>query len=73
MRGEVDITVLEHHYYFFLKTQEFFVVKRASSWGPHFGTTVFLRSLWEQGIRYPDNSIAEDYAFAEYALNNGAK
>lgn len=24
------------------------------------------------GVRYPNNSLAEDYAFAEFALNKGA-
>lgn len=73
IRGEVDMTVLEHHYYFVLPTQTFLTVRRASSWGPHFGTFVFRRSLFAvDGIRYPDNSLAEDYAFAEFALNRGA-
>jgi glycosyltransferase involved in cell wall biosynthesis len=72
IRGEVDMTVLEHHYYYILPTQSFYIVKRASSWGPHFGTFVFRKSLFDSGIRYPDNSMAEDYAFAEFALNKGA-
>jgi glycosyltransferase involved in cell wall biosynthesis len=72
IRGEVDMTVLEHHYYYILPTQSFYVVKRAASWGPHFGTFVYRKSLFDSGIRYPDNSMAEDYAFAEAALNKGA-
>jgi hypothetical protein len=30
------------------------------------------QSLFDCGIRYPDNSMAEDYAFAEFALKKGA-
>jgi glycosyltransferase involved in cell wall biosynthesis len=45
IRGEVDMTVLEHHYYYILPTQSFYVVKRAASWGPHFGTFVFRKVL----------------------------
>jgi glycosyltransferase involved in cell wall biosynthesis len=103
IRGEVDMTVLEHHYYYILPTQSFYIVKRASTWGPHFGTFVYRKvppthprtltrdtsllvvdttthdshvcmtqSLFDSGLRYPDNSVAEDYAFAEFALNKGA-
>jgi len=73
INGEADMTVLEHHYYFHLPTQTFFTVKRASSWGPHFATFVYRKSLFDSGIRYPDTSMAEDYAFAEASLNAGAK
>jgi len=73
INGEADMTVLEHHYYFHLPSKSFFTVKRASSWGPHFGTFVYRKSLFSSGgIRYPDTSMAEDYAFAESALNQGA-
>jgi hypothetical protein len=30
------------------------------------------QSLFDSGIRYPNNSMAEDYAFAELALKMGA-
>jgi len=73
INGEADMSVLEHHYYFHLPTQTFFTVKRASSWGPHFATFVYRKSLFDQGIRYPDSSMAEDYYFAESALNKGAR
>jgi len=73
LSGEVSMTVLEHHYYFYLPTRTFYVVKRASSWGPHFGTFVYHKRLWNSGLRYPDNSMAEDYAFAEEALQTGAQ
>jgi len=72
LRGEVDMTVLEHHYYFHLPTQAFYTVKRASSWGPHFATFVYKKSLFDKGLRYPETSMAEDYAFAEFALKQGA-
>ena len=88
--GDVDMTVLEHHFYLQAATKEFYTVKRASrlatyplcsiviisnrSWGPHFATFAFRRAIFtEGGVRYPDNSIAEDYAFAEHALERGYK
>jgi len=71
LSGEADMTVLEHHYYFHLPSQTFYTVRRASSWGPHFATFVYRRAIFASGIRYPDNSMAEDYAFAEFALNKG--
>lgn len=71
--GEVDITVLEHHYYFHLPSRTFYTLKRANNWGPHFGTFAYNRRLFDQlGIRYPDNSLGEDYGFYEFALNKGA-
>jgi len=74
LSGEADMTVLEHHYYLYLPSQSFYIVKRASTWGPHFATFVYRRSLFsETNIRYPDNSMAEDYAFAERALEMGHK
>jgi len=71
LSGETDMTVLEHHYYFHLPTKTFYTVKRPSSWGPHFATFAYRRSIYESGVRYPDNSMAEDYAFAEFALERG--
>jgi len=72
INGEADMTVLEHHYYFHLPTKSFYTVKRASTWGPHFATFVYRKSLFDNGIRYPETSMAEDYGFAEFALNKGA-
>ena len=44
-----------------------------SSWGPHFGTLAYLRSLHSASVSYPDTSEAEDYMFAQvpYAVNRG--
>ena len=59
IQGEVDMTVLEH-YYHLLPTSEFRIAKRSDRWGPHMGTLVYRRDLWEaKGIRYPDNSLGE--------------
>jgi len=71
LSGEADMTVLEHHYYFMSQQRQFYTVKRASSWGPHFGTFTFRRALWEAGLEYSDTSLAEDYGFAEAALDHG--
>lgn len=45
IRGEVDMTVLEHYYYYILPTHSFYVVKRSASWGPHFGTFVYRKVI----------------------------
>jgi len=71
LSGAVDMTVLEHHFYLHVPSQTFYTVKRASSWGPHFATFVYRKAIFDSGVRYPDNSMAEDYAFAEIALNRG--
>jgi glycosyltransferase involved in cell wall biosynthesis len=71
IRGEVDMTVLEHHYYFELMSKQFYVVKRLHSWGPHCGTLAYSKKIFSLGIRFPFHSIAEDYAFAESALVGG--
>jgi O-antigen biosynthesis protein len=39
----------------------------------HGGTLVFQRSLFEQGLRYPDRSLAEDAWFLHYAIRRGAR
>eukprot|EP01087_Luapelamoeba_hula_P007444 TRINITY_DN1825_c0_g1_i1.p1 TRINITY_DN1825_c0_g1~~TRINITY_DN1825_c0_g1_i1.p1 ORF type:complete len:369 (-),score=62.15 TRINITY_DN1825_c0_g1_i1:73-1179(-) len=71
LAGEADMTVLEHHVYLFARTREFFNVRRSSKWGPHFGTFTFSRKMWDSGLRYPDNSLAEDYLYAEQGLKAG--
>ena len=43
------------------------------SWGPHFGTLTYRRSLWSSepgGHRFTHNSEAEDYGFAQEAVRN---
>ncbi len=45
IRDEVDMTILEHHYYFDILARQFYIVKRAQSWGPHCGTLVYRRYL----------------------------
>ena len=63
-----DMTVLEHDTYLYLDT---FTFRKVEGLGPHYGTMVFWKKLFDSGIRYPDVSIGEDYAFVEYAANNG--
>lgn len=48
LRGEANMTVLEHYYYFFLSNQAFYVVERPASWGPHFGTLIYAKVLLPQ-------------------------
>ena len=39
----------------------------------HCGTLVFQRSLFEQGVRYPDQSLAEEAWLLHYATQRGAR
>lgn len=70
---EVDMTVLEHHFNYVVQERQFYTIQRIRSWGPHFGTLVYRRMLWDLGLRYADNSLAEDYGFVELALELGFK
>jgi glycosyltransferase involved in cell wall biosynthesis len=45
IRGDVDMTVLEHYYYYILSTKSFYIVRRPGSWGPHFGTFVYCKVM----------------------------
>src|SRR4029079_3012932 len=39
----------------------------------HGGTLAFARRLWEEGVRYPDWSLAEDAELLRRALRAGAR
>ena len=53
VNGDADLTVLEHQATFFLAEPRLYVArmpwKSFSSWGPHFGTLAYRRSLWGGG------------------------
>ena len=55
--------------------------KRVSSWGPHFGTLTYRRSLWGaensstddyHAVSFRPHSEAEDFGFAQEAVRAGA-
>ena len=65
--GSVGITLLEHQATYFLGPDSLQLAsmpwKAVPSWGPHFGTLAYSRALFaEDGVRYFDNSEAEDCA-----------
>ena len=72
MRGEAEVTVLEHQVTYFMVDDELYLAdfhwKAVPSWGPHFGTLTYWRALWEKGVHFTDNSEAEDYGFAQQAV-----
>ena len=73
--GRADVTVLDHRWTYFMKEDELYAKRDSSSksWGPHFGTLAWRRSLFsEDGIRFPDASKAEDYGFAQFAVEDAA-
>jgi glycosyltransferase involved in cell wall biosynthesis len=39
----------------------------------HGGTLVYRKAIWEQGVRYPNRSIAEDAMFLREAMRRGAR
>ena len=96
--GTADITLLEHTLTYFMKDNV--LAAAHTSFGPHFGTLSYKRSLYVDdgtskilskatchqktsvprsdyprrstttGIRFPDASEAEDYAFAQHAVED---
>ena len=50
-----------------------FTTNAEIGWGPHFGTLVYRRELFNKGVRYPDHSEAEDYGWAQQAVKAGAR
>ena len=73
-RGEADVTLLSHRWTYFVGDQSLYEATSAASWGPHFGTLVYRRKLFARGVRYPDTSEAEDYGWAQHAVEAaGAK
>ena len=72
--GEADVTLLSHRWTYFVGDQSLYEATSAASWGPHFGTLVYRRKLFARGVRYPDTSEAEDYGWAQHAVEAaGAK
>lgn len=77
-RGEAEITLLEHQATFFFTSNRTYLAampwKNVSTWGPHFGTLVWTRRLWsERRVHFPNQSEAEDYGWAQRAVQAGAR
>ena len=73
------VTVLPHQYTYLLPPDELYAAgssvakTQALSWGPHFGTLAYRRSLWKELGGFADNSLGEDYHFAQRAKRRGAR
>ena len=77
VRGEADLTCLEHQATFFYGDEAAYTAdmpqKATPSWGPHFGTLAYRRALLlpagdQPAVSFPDTSEAEDYMFAQDAV-----
>jgi ELWxxDGT repeat protein len=78
VRGEADVTLLEHQLTYFMDRDELYAAampwkEDVSTWGPHFGTLSYRRSLVVGGVEFPDASEAEDYGFAQRVVEAGAR
>ena len=78
-RGDADVTLLEHELTYFMADDALYRAdmpwSHRPSWGPHFGTLVYRRALLDTpGVGFSDTSEAEDYGFAQSAVQKaGAK
>eukprot|EP00316_Scyphosphaera_apsteinii_P015572 CAMPEP_0119334322 /NCGR_PEP_ID=MMETSP1333-20130426/87028_1 /TAXON_ID=418940 /ORGANISM="Scyphosphaera apsteinii, Strain RCC1455" /LENGTH=392 /DNA_ID=CAMNT_0007344589 /DNA_START=194 /DNA_END=1372 /DNA_ORIENTATION=+ len=72
-RGEAELTLLEHRLTYFMDVDQLW--EASTSWGPHFGTLAYRRSLVSaaRGVFFPNTSQGEDYGFAQRAVVQGAK
>ncbi len=78
LAGTADITGLTTGVFFVLAAWAFWRVtpaahRRLFAHDVHGGTLVYDRRLWEQGIRYPSRSIAEDAHFLTHAVRRGGR
>src|SRR5216683_648986 len=76
--GDADITGLTTGVFFVLPAWKFWRVtpaahRRLFVHDVHGGTLVYDRRLWDQGIRYPSRSIAEDAHLLSQAVRRGGR
>jgi glycosyltransferase involved in cell wall biosynthesis len=76
--GRADVTALETRWIARLPEGEFWglspALHRRMFYGDvHAGTLAFRRDLWTDGVRYPDQSLAEDAQFLHDALARGGR
>jgi glycosyltransferase involved in cell wall biosynthesis len=78
LSGKADLTGLETGSLLELSEGRFWTIspslhRRMFIGDVHGGTLVFRKSLWDQGIRYPEVNLAEDAALIRAAMNRGAR
>ena len=78
--GEADLTVFKHQLTYFMKEGALVaaggagaVGADAGSWGPHFGTLAWRRSVAPKGLRYSDASQGEDIGLAQRLVEAGGR
>lgn len=78
LNGSADITGLENEFVMTLPHGEFWTTgqqlrRRMFACDVHGGTLVFNRSLFVQGLRYPEVDLAEDAALLRAAVGQGRR
>ena len=78
VRGEADITGLENRFVLQMPDRRFWTVEprlhRTMFVGDvHGGTLVFRRSIWTNGVRYPEVDLAEDAMLLQQATARGQR
>jgi O-antigen biosynthesis protein len=76
--GQADITALRGGLVFDLAAWRFWRLRpelhrRLFVRDVHGGTLVYRRRVWEEKVRFPDSSLAEDAVFLEQAVRSGAR
>jgi len=76
LRNEADITGLENRFVLEMPQRRFWTVDarlhRAMFVGDvHGGTLVFRRSIWADGVHYPEIDLAEDAVLLRHAMSRG--
>ena len=75
LAGDKDVVALYFSYILDIHEQPMtlYQMREPQRGGPHFGTLMFKRDLFEQGYSFPNTSFAEDYSFVERVLGHGAR
>jgi glycosyltransferase involved in cell wall biosynthesis len=76
--GEADVTGLENQFVLQLPAGDFWTTRRELHQrmfvgDVHGGTLMFRRSLFAEGLRYPEVNLAEDAAFLRDAMHRGRR
>ncbi|MGH8065316.1 MAG: glycosyltransferase family 2 protein, partial [Candidatus Entotheonellia bacterium] len=76
--GEADVTGLDSSLLFSLPSRQFWsytaqLHSRMFAQGIVGGTAAFRKRFWDQGVRFPDASLAEDAAFLHALVRRGAR
>jgi glycosyltransferase involved in cell wall biosynthesis len=78
LEGRADVSGLDRGLLLSLPARQFWAStaqlhRRMFAEGVVGGTMAFWKRLWEQGVRFPDASLAEDAAFLQSLIRRGAR